>query len=191
MKGNDMRIKKWLSIICTVLVVLLVLLWLNSYSFAILQAGLQPNEITYSEYLAEDDGSILQFVQSRNDTGEVGLALLRRNALGIWCVLDSSVASEEGMPAMAQLGWMLDITAKKFDLADATQFEEQWHFVFCGDNAVDNLFFLEEQIPSNVAVNIRQGGSLYWIHVVSYDTDTANTFQNEIKSILVKNGCIS
>lgn len=186
-----MSIKKWIIIIGLVLAAVFLILWINSFSIAMAQVGLLPDKISYSEYLADDDGSLVRIVQSRDVSGKVGLAMLRRNSLGFWSVWDSSLSSERGKTAVAQLAWNRDITAKKYDLADVTAFEVEWHHIFCGDNAVGKVYFLEEQIPRNVAVHVKQAESLYWIHIVSYDTDVADTFQRSMIDLLLENGCIS
>ena len=185
-----MAFKKLVIIIATMLAVVLLLIWANSFSIAMHSVGLLPNESTYSEYLADDDGRLLQVVQSKNGDGQVGLALLRRDAFGIWHVLDSDIS--DGALSMARVVWYMGSVWQKFDYPFGEEIQNyEWHYIYSADNATDIVRFLPEQIPDGAIVKIRQAGSLYWIHIVSYDTDSSGMFPYKIEEILKNNGCIS
>ena len=87
---------------------------------------------------------------------------------------------------------MQDVGVKRFVNTEEVDFVQEWHFAYCGNNAVAKIDLQTGQIPENVTVNIQQAGNTYWIHAISFaDSYVINDFNNNLIQILETNGCIS
>ena len=65
--------------------------------------------------------------------------------------------------------------------------EKEWHFVYCGDDAIKAIELHPEQLPENAAVNIQQAGEVYLIHIVIYGE---GEFSLGVRAALEENGCV-
>lgn len=68
-------------------------------------------------------------------------------------------------------------------------FDFEWHMLYYGNNAIKLIEFLPGQIPENVAIDIRQAGNIYSIHLINFG-DPYVLPNIDIYSLLLEAGCI-
>ncbi len=168
-----------------VLLVAITLLWINNYSLVVAINDLKSGDIVYSGI--DDNGNEYRVIEATQRNNMV-LAYLSKNKLGIWS-LSSSATYDKSTGQLASIGWMKEAGIKRFSAADNPIFEMEWHRLYYGEDAIKTISFLPGQIPENVAINIRQAGSQYSIHLISYESpDILNRI--DMKEILKKASCI-
>lgn len=170
-----------------VILVAIILLWINNYRLVVAINGLNSRDILYSGI--DDNGSVYRIIETVPNRNKIALAYLSKNKLGIWS-LSSSASYDKTTGQLASIGWMRQAGIKRFLASDNPIFETEWHRIYYGENAIKAISFLPGQIPGNIAVNIRQAGNQYSIHLISYESpDKLNNIN--MKEILKKAGCIS
>lgn len=172
------------------LVVASAILWrCNSLSVAMQFADLEPKSITCIEQLSVDsNGDPFSVFQCRTKAGELALVHATKDGLGFWHIqrIKTTTASER----CTSIAWVEGAGIRRFSPSDDPVFENEWHFVYCGDDAVQELKFLPGQLPDNSTVNIRQSGAFYIIHLILFSSESMDTETLELRNVLVENGCI-
>ena len=118
------------------------------------------------------------------------MAIMTKNSSGVWNISNLDV-EEPKKSKVVSVGWTQDGGLRRFVDTEDVNFGQEWHFAYCGDNAIQKVELQKGQIPENVTVNIQQAGNLYWIHVISFaDSDVINDFNANLIGVLEENGCI-
>jgi len=181
--------KKWIKpvIILTVVVLtVLLLLWVNSFSLMLYGAGLNRDGVIYVlEQKEINNGLEVKMLQTTTKDGELALVWAQKNKLGIWQIENMESTTEE--IRFLDMSWMEPSVMRRYSEKEIGIRERGWHFVFCGDDAIKLVELYPEQLPENAAVNIQQAGEFYLIHVVVYDDDG---FLIEVRAALEENGCV-
>ncbi|MBO5891575.1 MAG: hypothetical protein J6Q30_02535 [Oscillospiraceae bacterium] len=183
--------KKWLKpviILLAVVLIVLVLLWHNSFSLMLRVNGLNPGKRDLT-YLAELDesrsiGGEAKIFQTTTKDGELALGVARKNKLGIWRMETMEVTTDENR--FIHISWIEPTVMRQYEGKDAGR-EQGWHFIYCGDDAVDLVELHEEQLPENAAVKIEQMEGFYLIYIVVYGDEG---FHLAVHEALEENGCV-
>lgn len=166
----------------------------NSFSFAIRRAGLNPYDVIPLESSIDANGNEFRIIKTSSDKQEIVLAYMEKNRMGFWSVAYYSPPphpSEETSwdTKLVSIGWMKPAGIKRYDAAEDPIFETEWHQLYYGNNAIKLIEFLPGQIPDNVAVNIRQAGNEYSIHLIHFgNPDILNNI--DMHSLLLEAKCI-
>lgn len=177
------------SIAAIVLLVLIIycIVAHNSLNIALKRAGYQTDGIRRVVELEKDStGCLFSVFQVYSDDGKIALIYAKRDSLGFWHLSGIDDYKEE--KGYASLVWSKGAGIRRFSFTDNPVFEWEWHFVYCGNNAIKEIVIEPDQIPENCAVNIQQAGEFYLIHIVTF---AENPESIEIGEILTDNGCIA
>ncbi|WP_139906133.1 hypothetical protein [Clostridium thermarum] len=160
----------------------------NSFSIALRMAGLNSNYVRIIEHDFGTNDEEFKVIETSSKDSKITLSIVTKNRLGFWKV--SSFRGDDTVdPHFTSIAWIKGGGSKRFSSTEDSVFENEWHYAYCGDNAIKEIKFLPGQIPENVTVNIQQGGSKFWIHVISFaDPGVLNRF--DVKAILEENKCI-
>lgn len=180
------RTAKRKSITALILITVLALAaWALSQQLALLFGGysLLGNHTVVKVSSLED--APCKVVQTTAD-GQLALVRLSRSPVGIWYISGERTGSPN---SWAKLGWLSGEGSRYYDQIQGLNGATAVHQVYCGSNAIAPIKFLPGQIPENVTVNIQQQGEMFWIYIVSFDSDATGSFSPY--DLLVENGCIS
>lgn len=149
-------------------------------------AGLSRDDITYLKELGRDGKAEFKIFQTTTKEGELALVCAQKPESGVWEIARSKNTAED-MPYIS-IPWVGDSQTRKYNRWDTEVKEVEYHYAYCGNDAVKAITLEPEQLPKNAAVNIRQEGSFYLIHVVVYSTDGAPNIA--VREALEENGCV-
>jgi hypothetical protein len=181
--------KREVAIAVSLLIGIIVLIIrANSFSIALRRAGLNPNHVTTIEHSFDSDKQEFKVIETSSKDNKLILAIVTKNRLGFWSI--SNIRGDgTANPHFASIAWVKGGGFKRFSPTEDSVFQNEWHYAYCGDNATKQIEFLPGQIPENVTVNIQQGGSKFWIHVISFaEPEVLNAF--DVKALLEENKCI-
>ena len=182
--------KKWVKPVVYILVVVLIILvflWHNSFSLMLRVNGLSRDGVRYIAELDESRsiGSKGEKIfQTTTKDGELALGVAQKNKLGIWRIQLLEVTTQEDR--FINMIMVESSAIRKYESKDGG-WENGWHFVYCGDDAIDLVVLHEEQLPENTAVKIWQANEFYLIYLVTYG-DRNNSF--DVHAALEENGCV-
>lgn len=184
--------KRKVIVVCIAAVVLSLigLIYGNSLKLALYCEGLDTKNIHYIERYSEDhSGKAYSVLQTTTKKGDIALVRIEKNDMGLWSVMDKNITYMNDPYRWVSIGWMVRAGSKRFDLTGDLNPQWEWHFVYYGTNAVENIEILSTQIPGNITVNIQQRGNQYWIHIISFaNSGVLNEF--DIMRLLEENGCV-
>lgn len=181
--------KKWIKpviILSVAVLVVLFLLWANSFSLMLHGAGLSRDGVIYLLEQKERNSDVeVKLFQTTTYGGELALVRAQKNKLGIWRIENMEKTTEK--MRFIDMGWMEASVMRRYSEKEIGIRERGWHFVFCGDDAIKLVELYPEQLPENAAVNIQQAGEFYLIYVVVYGDDG---FSLDVRAALEENGCV-
>lgn len=170
---------------------LFAVLYCNNCAIALQFAGFDFEDVHEIEELDYNtNGTMIKVIQTCSvDDGSLAIVHMVKNSFGIWSVYQYNYANSES-PNTVQYHWASCAGGvKRFSVADNPSFEQEMHYVVCGNNATKLISFNPDQIPPNITINIQQAGSMYWIHAISFvETDIETII--DLESLLKENGCI-
>lgn len=183
--------KKPVIIIVAIVALLLTALstaWAKNFYITLLFEGYKTSDIQIIDNSYDENNIEYKVIKTSSKDHEVVLAILTKNALGIWNITQSQESTEDA--ALTTIGWVTKGEIKRFSYKDGSTIENEWNLVYCGNNATKLIEFKTGQIPENVTVNIQQNAASYLIHVISFaESDTLNNF--DVPSLLIENQCIT
>ena len=133
----------------------------------------QGNFTQYAEVFDcgwDTSGDEYRAVMEYNQEEAPSLALLKRTSLGTWEMTDVDYPSETDLHPT--IGWMRMAGIARFAVDGETGFITEYHKVYSGNDAVKLIEIPEGMLPYNIAVEIRQAGSAYMLHLVTYSSST-------------------
>ncbi len=147
-------------------------------------------DTAYDELFAgfdnNDDRNLVLRVHS--DAQPLALATATQNKAGFWALTPHTTDAESDSHQVA-CGWMRSDGWRQPDLTRDPTFGNEWHLFYCGDNATGPVAFLPGQLPEGVAASIRQSGSDFSIHLVSFgEPEVLN--EVDMQALLLAAGCI-
>lgn len=179
-------------IICLLAILLICLLWTNSYSIALRLSGVNPKQITvmgqYDQGDRKSPDTTTLVLQARTAGGGFAIAQISWNHfLNLW--YPDGFVSPGGECSTVNTVW-LGRSAFQFH-SDISGFQGgfETNYLYCGSNALRPIEIPSEVIPHNMALAIDQSGEHYCIHMISYDTDAINAFR--VMDYLAENGYIT
>lgn len=173
-----------------VLAIVLAILRTYSFSTAVRFANLDPNSISYVEELGMDNnGDEFCVFQTQTTSGNLALAYATRDKLGFWHI--DRIKEASMTQKYTALGWVESAGIRRFSYLETPVFEDEWHFVYCGDDAVGNIKLLPEQLPPNSTVNIQQTGENYLIHMIIFSSQAFDVETLDLRAFLKQNGCVA
>ena len=189
-----MKARKILVICIGTLLVLLataVIVWkTHGFSATVYFANLNTAPISYVEQLDIDsNGDEFCVFQTRTREGDLALAYATRDKLGFWHV--NRVKSANATQKHTSLAWVKGAGIRRFSHLDAPIFEQEWHFVYCGDDAIRSIELLPGQLPNNSTVNIQQTGETYLIHLIVFSSEELDLDMLNLRELLIHSGYIA
>ncbi|WP_163193569.1 hypothetical protein [Clostridium thermarum] len=181
--------KKEIAIVAIILIgIAFLIIRANSFSIALRRAGLNPNYVRTIEHDFGTNDEEFKVIETSSKDSKITLAIVTKNKLGFWKV--SSFRGDDRVdPHFTSIAWVKGGGFKRFSPTGGTVIEHEWHYAYCGDNAIKEIEFLPGQIPENVTVNIQQGDSKFLVHVISFaEPEVLNGF--DVKALLEENKCI-
>lgn len=181
----------WIGSIVVVLMAAVFLIWrANSLRLALSGAGLCADAITeIVELDADSNGEVFQILKTTSETGEIALVRVVKNTLGFWRVETINTIRREEQMDYVSIAWVKGAGARRFTHLENAEFENEWHYVYCGEDAVKKIEFAAGELPHNVTVNIQQAGEFYLIHMITFaDPEELGGFN--IRTLLEKNGFV-
>ena len=148
--------------------------------------GLKSGSITYFTERDEIAGRQFSFFQTTTNKGEPVLVQAERTKLGFWKIVKEERLSEN--KHFIDLSWVDFAGTRRYTEKENAIREKEWHFVYCGDDAIKAIELYPEQLPENAAVNIQQAGEVYLIHIVVYGE---GEFSLGVRTALEENGCVT
>jgi len=150
------------------------------------EAGLKREGIRYLRELGIDYNQATKVFQTTTKEGDLALVQAVKDTSGVWKILYSQNTAEDG-PSIG-INWFGSKQTRKYNRWDTEVTEREYHFAYCGNDAVKAIALNPEQLPENATVNIQQEGSFYLIHVVVYSTGGMPQFL--VQEALEENGCV-
>lgn len=156
----------------------------NSLTLQFKKQGYDTNDIEEIYISACNDNTEYAVCATNTAEGNPVIVLAEKNSLGFWRITKAKkIADENPFDAIALLN-VSDISRFDYD-SDMTQ-RCQWHYFYCGNDAIKSLDTLQTLMPENVAVNVRQAGSEYLIHVIAFEqTDL------DVRAVLCENAFVA
>lgn len=183
------KIKFIIPLVFLILIVGIFIIQTNGFSLALIRAGFNTNDVEVIEHSYDSTIGEFKVIKTSSKKHNIILAWMSRDSFGFWKVIMTNDATTV-MPNLVQIAWMRGAGAKRFTHTENAIFESEWHNAYYGTNATKLIEFLPGQIPENVAVNIRQAGQQFWIHLVTYGEPEVLSKIN-IEKLLKENESIS
>ena len=92
----------------------------------------------------ENAGYLFSVLQVYSDDGEIALIYAKRDASGFWHLSDINDYNDKW--GFASLVWFEGAGVRRYSFEENPVFEKEWHFVYCGDNAVKDIALLVHSI---------------------------------------------
>lgn len=184
------RTRTWIVcviVIATLLSVIFLVLRGNSLSIALQHADLRYREISFIEDLDIDNNNRhFAILQTRTTSDHLALVHARKDALGFWYIDNVETARET--QGHTYTIWINGAGIRRYRFEENPTFESEYHFAFCGNDAIKEITFLPDQLPPNSTVNVQQAGESYTIHLIAFSSEAIRV---DFAEILEQNGCIS
>jgi len=166
---ESVTMKRIICVILTaaILIIIFFLIHTSGFSLALIRAGFNTNDVEVIEHSYDSAVGEFKVIKTSSKEHKIILACMSRNSFGFWKVITTSEVTSV-RPDIVEIAWVRGAGAKRFTHTENAIFENEWHYAYYGTNATKLIEFLPGQIPENVAVNIRQAGQQFWIHLVSY-----------------------
>lgn len=159
----------------------------NSETITLNQAGVDTKStIRDVETIDFDNGHEFKVIQCSMEDGKLAIVHLRKNDWGFWEV--HSIEKENELN-YAEYIWVKDTGYQLYSPTDTPIFGNEYHYVYCGNNALKLIKIAPEQLPDNVTLNVQQLGEFYLIHMFTYEKPQNIAGFNVIK-YLQENGFI-
>ena len=173
-------------------IVFLIIIYANNYHIMLRLEGLVGGGRRLEIYASETVGNdVFQIAISRDANNDVKLARISRNSFGIWSA-DLIIGEEHRSPECGAILiiWVSSERLKYYYPTEGIRSVLESNVLFQGNNAVRLIEFLPGDLPDNVTAGIRQSGSDYLIHFISFaGFEAFNNF--DIGGFLLINGFIS
>ncbi len=165
-------------------VITFIIIAANSFSMALRRGGFDSEFIITHEACFDDNGNEFRIIETTGKDGKEALVHLFRNKVGIWSIRGTSGANNEYF-------WVRTAGFKGYRVGEF-KYEMECNFLYIGSNAINPIEFLPGQLPKNVAVNIRQNGSNYSIHLIFFDSSKSSSpsYSFDFQELLREAGCI-
>lgn len=194
---KDLALKIGILVLFVLLIVLAVC-WIHSFSLALNFAGLDSADVYEINALVDPEGMIHKFIQTTTKEGDFVLARVKRNTLGFWSVeeINTNKPFEEySETPVISMVWAKRAGARRFNTQNA-KLEIEYHVFYFGTDAIKFITIDQEQLPENTTINIHQAGERYWLHAISFpdedgDVDLIGSIEYPIHEILENNGCVA
>lgn len=174
--------------IAAILLTGLTTAWAKNFYITLILAGYKPTSIQVIDTSNDENEKEFKVIKTRTNKNKDTLAILTKNALGIWKISETQENTEDSL--MSTIGWVKKGELKRFSFKDGGNIENEWNVVYTGNNAAKLIYFNPGQLPENITVNIQQNGTSYLIHVISFaDSDILSKFN--VSAILEENGCLT
>lgn len=189
-----MKKAKTIAICVGILVILLatsIIVWSScSFSIAVYCADLDTEAISYIEQRSIDgNGDEFSVFRTRTNEGNLALVYALRDKFGFWHI--DRIKSADATQKYTSIAWVEGAGIRRFSHLEKPSFEKEWHFVYCGDDAVKAIEIFPEQLPNNSAVNIQQSGEFYVIHLVIFSSESVDLNLLDLREVLIENGCVN
>ena len=165
--------------IVAIILIILSILWLNSFRLALMCSGFGTEEIIYIYSGIDDNGHETCVIAKKNQEQYEKIGLFTKNAIGIW---KESYSAEKTNEGIISFSWMRISGLKAYKMTDI-QTEWENHIVYLGNNAVNPIPDLNGFFPENTVVSVDQSQNVYRIHIVCYG-DAIQTFEIDICELL-------
>lgn len=160
----------WLIILvvvsCAVLIAFFILQH-NSLTLQFRKHGYAINEIEKIYISKTDDHIEYAVCRTKNKEGNTVLVLAEKNKIGLWIIAKTKEITDENPFVSIALLNISDISRYDYDFDMSERCE--WHYFYCGNDAIKSISTLHAHMPKNVAVNVRQAGAEYIIHIISFE----------------------
>ena len=170
------------------IIVALALMYLNSYSIALMKNGFDSPRTSIIDIGIDDNGKEYRVIKSYDDQQNVKLAYLVKNKVGLWnmAIVSDTPSIETGF---VKIGWMRVASIKRYGISDDTPVEFEIHAVYCGNNATKLIEIEPEELPPNVTVNVQQAGKAYTLHFIAFgEGDELSNI--DVYQLLQNSGCV-
>ena len=165
----------------------LIIIRANSFQISLHRQGLGNQNVDIIDHGFDNNKDEFKVIKTISNDNEIVLALMIKNKMGFWNI--SSIKASTTDSNLVTIGWVISGGAKRFVYTENAIFEQEWHLVYCGNNAKKLIEFFPGQIPENITVNIQQAGEEYCIHIISFaEPDVLNSF--DVITLLKNNQCI-
>ena len=186
-----MRRKTVVAISVVFVGIFIVSYWIlahNSLSLALKHAGYDSLVQYIVELDVDANGREFTVFQTESKEGKIALVLATKNRMGFWYLKDVDEESEQ--VDVASLAWVEDSWWRKWPLQGyaETVYENEWHYAYSGNNAVNRIRFETGQLPDNCTVHTWQMGEFYIVYIVRVGEEPV---QMNIVELLQENGCIA
>ena len=186
--------QKNIVILCVVILscilITFFILQANSFTIALNCSNIESanlREIVELDTLTDDKP--FKVIQSTTKSGELALVQLEKNWLGFWEVTKVNTPKTDAGQSYTSTAWVKGAGTQRYTATDIPKFVNEWHYVYCGNDALKWIQFPEGSLPQNITVNIQQIGEFYIIHTISF-ADPADLGGFSIPGYLKENGFI-
>jgi hypothetical protein len=171
-----------------VVIIVVAIILRSNLSMVISRAGFNPSDINILYSGIDNNGERFMVIKTSTIEHKIVLGYLTKNNLGFWS-LKYTEGDKVQSGHIVSIGWMINAGFRKYDMTKDSIFVTEWHQLYYGDNAIRFIEFLPGEIPDGVAVNIRQFGKEYCIHLITFnEPDTFNKI--DIHKLLLKDNDI-
>lgn len=177
-------------LILSSLLITFFILQANSLTIALSSSNIESDnlrEVVELDTLMGD--KYFKVIQSTSKDGALALVQLEKNWLGFWEVIKVNTPKTDAGQTYASTAWVKGAGTQRYTATDVPEFSYEWHYVYCGNDAMKWISFAEGTLPDNITVNVQQLGEFYIIHTVSF-ADPADLGGFSIPGYLKENGFI-
>ena len=155
------------ALLLSLILSVILIVYHNSYSIALIKAGLSKDSINYIDTGIDDNGNEYRVVFQYVPENMVKIVHLTKDNSGIWKVTEEA-SGPDSEPEYVTMGWMRFASISRYDVNDQARLDSEVHKVYGGNNAAKQIEIPMDLLPPNVSVNVYQSGTMYVIHFVGY-----------------------
>lgn len=160
--------------LCIVAILILITLCLyksNSFYFSIKQIGSNPKGVKVLRTGTNMNNNEFRIIAMETKNKNIVLAMAEKNKFGFWKILytspDVKLIENNIIKQPIEIGWCTPLLQTNGVYVKP---KIQIHLLYYGKNAIKPIKFSENQIPSNMKVEIEQTGSEYAIYITSEES---------------------
>ncbi len=172
-----------LAVVLVTAMVVGAFLWEGSFQ-NVLRLGSFSEDAEILDCGRDSNGDEYRVVMEYNQNEAPGLALLTRNPVGTWEITKASHPSV--VTLHPSIGWLCVGGMARFAADGEAKLITESHKVYSGNDAVKLIEIPKQMLPSNIAVEVRQAGSAYVLHLITYLSTAEETEQWNELDILTK-----
>lgn len=166
-----------IALCCAAVILVIALIWVNSFNLALLFGGIDRRDMTVLEEAAVfQTGETTKIILVRESSEEWALAKITKNdILNFWYLAGYEATNGTETPVIVEK-WFGDRSSRFysgdiFELLGNDRSQQERNAVYCGNNAVCMIDLPAGRIPNDLTMRVEQRGSCYCIYVVSYSEE--------------------